>query len=177
MTIDLVVYPRRVQHHRLLSLGDLLYVEWLAAERVHQVQQELAYHHQLLEALLRGEGKIIEGEGKIMTAVQVQQEDLDTVGTKIEALVAAVDSIDTTQLPPGSLDSVNAALTDLTTHVNAKVPGVTVTPPASDGGGDTTTPPADGSTPPADGSTPPADGSTPPADGSTPAPVNEVPET
>lgn len=169
-----------MQHHRLLSLEDLLLVEWLAAERIDQVRQELAYNRRLLEALLRGEDSIIDIEGKIMTAVQVQQEDLDAVGTKIEALVAAVDSIDTTVLPAGSLDAVNAALTDLTTHVNDKVPNVTVTPPA-------TTPPADGgdtgtdtgsgdaSTPPADTDTPPAD-TTPPADDA-PVPVNEVPET
>lgn len=160
-----------MQHHRLLSLEDLLLVEWLAAERIDQVRQELAYHRRLLEALLSGEGKIIEIEGKIMTAVTVQQEDLDAVGVKIEALVSAVDSIDVTTLPAGSLDSVNAALADLTTHVNEKVPNVTVTPPA-----DTTTPPAD-STPPVE--TPPAD-STPPADdgsGDAPVPVNEVPET
>lgn len=88
-----------------------------------------------------------------MAEVAVQQEDIDAVGTKIEAVVTAIDGIDTTQLPAGTFDAVNTALADLTEHVNAKLPVTApVTPPAD--GGDT--PPVDdgGDTPAPDANTP-----------------------
>lgn len=135
-------------HHQAPEWAQVMY--WELTQQLSDVRDSLhSVHHKLRILGI--------GEQEIMTAVQVQQEDLDAVGTKIEALVAAVDGIDTTQLPAGTFDAVNAALTDLTEHVNAKVPVSTpVTPPADPGdGGDT--PPADGGDTPVDGGDTPVD--------------------
>lgn len=57
-----------------------------------------------------------------MAAVQIDQEDLDSVANSLDALVDAVTSIDTSKLPAADQTALQEALTDLTAAVNDKLP-------------------------------------------------------
>lgn len=57
-----------------------------------------------------------------MAEVKIAQEDLDSVGDTLTALVTAVSEIDTTVLPDADQSRLRSALTDLTAAVNSKLP-------------------------------------------------------
>jgi hypothetical protein len=68
--------------------------------------------------------------GRIMAAVQIQQEDLDATADALTALVTAVREIDTTQLPDADKTRLQSSLVDLTTAINEKLsPSTPVEPP------------------------------------------------
>lgn len=82
--------------------------------------------------VLGQELSISKKEKAIMAAVQVEQDDIDAVATSLNDLVAEVDSLDTSQLPAGTLDGLKSAASSLADHINAKLPVTNpVTPPAS----------------------------------------------
>jgi hypothetical protein len=73
------------------------------------------------------------GEGFIMGAVQVEQGDIDTVASTLEALVAVIATIKP-NLPPADETALTQAVTDVTNAVNAVAPtppAPPVTPPAT----------------------------------------------
>lgn len=119
--IALTHTSRRAEHSR----GGVLFEIWATAMLI-QLDQKL-------NRVLGMELHQIQEEDMIMAKVQVEQDDIDGLASGFESLVAAVDAIDVTSLPEGTLDGVKTALTDLTDHVNAKLPVVTpVTPPSDE---------------------------------------------
>ena len=65
-----------------------------------------------------------------MAAVQVEQADLDNVGTALEALAAVVAQIPTGTLPQANEDALNKGVADVTAAVNAVVAADNPTPPS-----------------------------------------------
>lgn len=57
----------------------------------------------------------------IVAQVQIAQEDLDGVGSSLEALVEVVRQIDTTKLPDADKTALLNGVTDLTSAINEKL--------------------------------------------------------
>lgn len=70
---------------------------------------------------------------ELMAAVQIEQDDLDAVGSALETLVETVKQIDTSQLPAADKTKLSQGLTDLTTAINDKLSPTTPVDPPVDG--------------------------------------------
>jgi hypothetical protein len=60
----------------------------------------------------------------IMTAVQVEQEELDTVAASVEDIAVAISNLPPESLPAGVLDGINKSLADAQAAISAKTPEV-----------------------------------------------------
>lgn len=60
----------------------------------------------------------IERDGVIMAQVQVAQEQLDEVVTKVGSVIEVLNGIDLSELPEGDFTAINTALNDLATAAN-----------------------------------------------------------
>lgn len=118
--------PQRRRPRRPVSLSAVVF--WLFAEALFTKLAELQHGQHEIKKHLR---TIITGEKIIMAQVQIEQDDLDAVGSSLEALVDVVRQIDTSQLPDADKTALQNGLTDLTSAINDKLaPSTPVTPPA-----------------------------------------------
>lgn len=93
----------------------------------------------LLAAVLGVSLYIARKVSQIMTAVQIQQEDLDATAASLETLVDVLNGVDLTPLPEADQSKLVSALADVTTAAN-RFQGVNVPTPNPEPGPTDTTP-------------------------------------
>ena len=86
-------------------------IQWPYTAQLNRIEANLGVAVQLLR-------KLSTKVDRLMTAVQIEQEDLDTVSAALESLATEVAAIPAGTLPKANEDGLNKSVADLTAAVN-----------------------------------------------------------